>query len=112
VVVDAKYSYVYISSITAAETGEQGPDVDIHGDSLWFWNKFFSLSKTKNWYRSSQATKHCNQFHGETSGTGKSIGEITSQNNVRKRNVMEASSQKTGHQDKTVFRQVFHLPKM
>ena len=55
-VVDAKYSHVCISPITAAEAGEQGPDVDSHGNSLWFCNKLFSLSKTKNCYRSSQAT--------------------------------------------------------
>ena len=35
-VVDAKYSHVCISPITAAEAGEQGPDVDSHGNSLWF----------------------------------------------------------------------------
>jgi hypothetical protein len=64
VVVDAKYSDVCISPITVA-TGEQGPDVDSHGNSLWFSNKLFSLSKTKNCYRSSQATKDCGQFHGE-----------------------------------------------
>jgi len=68
-VVDAKYSHVCISPITAAEAGEQGPDVDSHGNSLWFCNKLFSLSKTKNCYRSSQATKHCGQFHGETECT-------------------------------------------
>jgi hypothetical protein len=40
-----KYSHVCISPITAAEAGEQGPDVDSHGNSLWFCNKLFSLSK-------------------------------------------------------------------
>lgn len=39
VVVDAKYSHVCISPINAAEAGEQGPDVDSHGNSLWFCNK-------------------------------------------------------------------------
>ena len=47
VVVDAKYSHVCISPINAAEAGEQGPDVDSHGNSLWFCNKLFSLSKQK-----------------------------------------------------------------
>ena len=95
-VVDAKYSHVCISPITAAEAGEQGPDVDSHGNSLWFCNKLFSLSKTKNCYRSSQATKHCGQFHGETSAAGKAIRERASKNNAQKRNVMEASSHKAG----------------
>ena len=99
VVVDAKYSHVCISPINAAEAGEQGPDVDSHGNSLWFCNKLFSLSKTKNCYRSSQATKHCGQFHGETSAAGKAIGERASKNNAHKRNVMEASSHKAGPQN-------------
>ena len=99
VVVDAKYSDVCISPINAAEAGEQGPDVDSHGNSLWFCNKLFSLSKTKNCYRSSQVTKHCGQFHGETSTAVKVIGERASKNNAHKRNVMEASSHKAGPQN-------------
>jgi hypothetical protein len=56
VVVDVKYTHVYLSPITAAEA-KQGTDVDSHGNSLWFFNKVFTLSRTKNCYRSSQATK-------------------------------------------------------
>jgi hypothetical protein len=51
VVVDAKYTHVCVSPITAAEAGEVGADVDSDGNSLWFCNKLFSLSKTKNCYR-------------------------------------------------------------
>jgi hypothetical protein len=69
---------------------------------MWFCNKLFSLSKTKNCYRSSQVTKHCGQFHGETSVGGKAIGERASKNNTQKRNVMEASSDKAGPHNTSV----------
>ena len=64
VVVDTKYTHVCVSPITTSEAGDLGADVDSDGNSMWFCNKLFSLSKTKNCYRSSQATKHCGHFHG------------------------------------------------
>ena len=67
VVVDVKYTDVCASPITVAEAGEVGADVDSDGNSLWFCNKLFSLSKTKNCCRSSQTSKHCAHFHGATS---------------------------------------------
>ena len=96
VVVDAKYTHVCVSTITAAEAGEVGADVDSDGNSLCFCNKLFSLSKTKNCYRSSQATKHCAHFHGETSAAGKALAQRATKNNAHKRDVMEASSHKAG----------------
>ena len=96
VVVDTKYTHVCVSPITATEVGELGADVDSGGNSLWFCNKLFSLSKTKNCYRSSQATKHCDHFHGETSSAGKALAQRDTHNNADKRNVMEVSSHKVG----------------
>ncbi len=47
VVVDVKYTHVCVSPITSTEAGEVGVDVDSDGNSLWFCDKVFSLSKTK-----------------------------------------------------------------
>jgi hypothetical protein len=98
VVVDTKYTHVCVAPITASEAGELGADVDSDGNSLWFCNKVFTLSKTKNCYRSSQATRHCGKFHGDTSSAGKALADRTSHNNTHKRYVMEAASLKAGQQ--------------
>ena len=98
VVVDTKYTHVCVAPITASESGELGADVDSDGNSLWFCNKVFTLSKTKNCYRSSQATRHCGKFHGDTSSAGKALVDRTSHNNTHKRHVMEAASLKAGQQ--------------
>jgi len=85
VVVDTKYTHVCVAPITASEAGELGADVDSDGNSLWFCNKVFTLSKTKNCYRSSQATRHCVKFHWDTSSAGKALADRTSHNNTHKR---------------------------
>ncbi len=96
VVVDTKYTHVCVAPITVSEAGDLGADFDSDGNSLWFCNKVFTLSKTKNCYRSSQTTRHYGKFHGDTSSSGKTLADRTSHNNTHKRHVMETASLKTG----------------
>ncbi len=48
VVEDTKYTHVCVSPITTTDAGDVGADIESDGNSLWFCNKLFSLSKTKS----------------------------------------------------------------